>query len=185
MCPVAPRDIWLRSSSGIGVSDAQTHLHFELQPQDSAYIECSATGTPPLRICWSLAADAEVQTPPAFNATNGRLELWSAGVDTEADFVCSASNSINGQNRTANRTIRVTIRATKPATVTPAEEPVISHRVKFGRPNRQRHRLLPHRQPTQRVVPTLWSQWRRSNRQRNLLFLQKSKRQRNLVSGLR
>ena len=106
MCPVAPRDIRLRSSSGIGVSDAQTHLHFELQPQDSAYIECSATGTLPLRICWSLAADAEVQTPPA---TNGRLELWSAGVDTEADFVCSASNSINGQTRTANRTVTVTI----------------------------------------------------------------------------
>ena len=51
---VAPRGIQLKTSKNVSVSESMEQVDFELQPNESAWIECSATARPPARVRWSL-----------------------------------------------------------------------------------------------------------------------------------
>ena len=107
----APHDLKLRASNGsqILVSPAQTDVHFELRPQDSAWIECTATGNPPPRVHWLLAHASQTLNDSAFSSNESRLQLSDASLLAASDtrFVCVATNTYN--NRTNTATLNVTV----------------------------------------------------------------------------
>ena len=97
----APRDMKLSTSNGGRISPMQSEVRFELQPQDSAWIECSAAGNPPPGIRWLLGPNQTLNAS-AYSVNGSRLVLRDAALlaATGVRFVCEASNTVNSQTKT-------------------------------------------------------------------------------------
>ena len=86
-------------------------VDFELQPNESAWIECSATGNPPPGVRWSY--DEDMPQLYAARSPSGqsseRLVLKSGPGEANAHYQCVANNTINGEEKTDHRSIVVNV----------------------------------------------------------------------------